>query len=142
MTKWFNTWEEAWQDAINNYIEGENMALQTTAAKPVKGWTKGNLVGFRESKTGEYFIAKFRLDNGDFCSMVYNNPIKLVDINKLVTALGLETFNAADEVTLPEKGDADMMGMDADIMINVKQKGDFLNANGFKSTAQDFNGQF
>ena len=118
------------------------MALQTTAAKPIKGWTKGNLLGFRESKTGEYFIGKFRLENGDLCSMVYNNPIKLNDINKLVTALGLETFNAADEVTLPEEGDADMMGMDADIMINVKQKGDFLNANGFKSTSQDFNGQF
>jgi hypothetical protein len=141
---WLSNGKRDWQEALHTFLKTRRpcMAIGTKVAEAVKGWTVGKLVGFSESKTGEYLIAKFRLQNGDFCSMVYNNPIKLKDINNLVSAMGLETYTEAADIILPEKDDPDMMGMDVDIQINVKEKGDFLNATAFKPSGQAFNGQF
>ena len=143
---WLSNGKRDWQDALYKYLTDKKrrpyMAIGTSVAKKKQGWCEGRLMGFRESKTGEYLIAKFRLDGGDFCSMVYNNPIKLKDINNLVSAMGLELYTEAADIMLPEENDPDMMGMDVTININVKEKGDFLNATAFKPAGQAFQGQF
>lgn len=108
-------------------------AINVKTAAQAKGWTMGKLLGFKPSKTGEYIIAQFLLtETGDKCSYIYSNPIKLAEINKLLSAIGLGTFSKPEDITLPEVGDSDMMGMNAEILIKVKASGDFLNAEDFK----------
>jgi len=111
----------------------KTMAIGATTAENPKGWTRGVLVGFKESKAQTHIIAHFRLETGDFCSMPLKNPLKLKEINPLMVALGLQAFEGVGDISLPEQGDEDMMGMDNPILIDVVTKGDWLNAKGFKA---------
>ena len=108
-------------------------ALSVQTAEQASGWVNAKLIGFKPSASGEYINAKFRtIESGDIASALFGNPIKLADINKLLIAMGKEQYTKPEQIMLPEIGDDDMMGMDVEILIKVKKRGDFLNADGYK----------
>lgn len=133
-------WRE-WLDRKQRYLcnkartlhsyRRKNMAIGTTTTEGPKGWVEGKLVGFKEG-TGN-LRGVFKLTTGDYASMFVNNPVKLSQINPLMLAFGLQPFETAGNITLPEDGDSDMMGMDVPISLNIVASGDFYNVKGFRA---------
>lgn len=109
------------------------MAIKASvAASPANSWVRGKFIGFKATKSGDGYLANFKLATGDLVNKLFGQQLNVGEINELRLAVGLPAAMSLDEIMLPEVGDEDMGGYDTPLEIFVTQRGKFMNAGRFR----------